>query len=56
MELVTKSKKPRLDLCIICQKKFRTEKLTSTQYGRSRKMIFWKTFKTRILTVYDKNT
>ena len=36
MELVTKRKKPRLDLCIICQKNIRTEKLTSTQHGRSR--------------------
>ena len=36
MELVTKRKKPRLDLCIICQKNIYTEKLTSTQHGRSR--------------------
>ena len=26
MELVTKRKKPRFDLCIICQKNIRTEK------------------------------
>ena len=37
MELVTtKRKKPRLDLCIICQKDIRSEKSTSTQQGRSR--------------------
>lgn len=36
MDLVTKRKKPRLDLCIICQKDIRTEKSTSTQHGRSR--------------------
>ena len=37
MELVTtKRKKPRLDLCIICQKDISSEKSTSTQHGRSR--------------------
>ena len=37
MELVTtKRKKPRLDLCIICQKDLCSEKSTSTQHGRSR--------------------
>ena len=36
MELVSKRKKPRLDLCIICQKDIRTEKLTGTQHGRSK--------------------
>ena len=37
MELVTtKRKKPRLDLCIICQKDIRSEKSTSTQHERSR--------------------
>ena len=37
MELVTtKRKKPRLDLCIICQKDIRSEKSTSTQHGKIR--------------------
>ena len=36
MELVSKRKKVRLDLCIICQKDIRPEKLTSTQHGRSK--------------------
>ena len=37
MELVTtKKKKPRLDLCIICQKDIRTKKSKSTPHGRSR--------------------
>ena len=37
MELVTtKRKKPRLDLCIICQKDIRSQKSASTKHGRNR--------------------